>query len=86
MKWFEHEIPIDPSSMTRWQQCIDEAVADHLLKETIEAGLKLKAVKISQLKRINVSTTVQEKDIRFPSDARLYFRNILFYQRCILFG
>ena len=45
-----------------------------LLKETIEAGLKLKTVKPSRLTRINVDTTVQEKDIRFPTDARLYDR------------
>ena len=48
--------------------------AEELLKETIEAGLKLKAVKKTQLKRVNIDTTVQEKDIRFPTDARLYDR------------
>ena len=45
-----------------------------MLKQTIEAGLKLKAIKKTQLKRVNVDTTVQEKDIRFPTDARLYDR------------
>jgi len=34
----------------------------------------LKAVKVSQLARVNVDSTVQEKDIRFPTDARLYDR------------
>ena len=33
---------------------------------TIEAGLKLKAVKPLMLKRVNVDTTVQEKEVRFP--------------------
>lgn len=74
MKFFEHTFPIDPSSMTRWRNRIGEAGAEALLKETIKAGLKLKAVKPSQLARINVDTTVQEKDIRFPTDARLYDR------------
>ena len=74
MKWFEHELPINPSSMTRWRSRIGEAGAEELLKETISAGLKLKAVKSSQLKRVNIDTTVQEKDIRFPTDARLYDR------------
>jgi len=32
----------------------------------------LKAIKKSQLKRVNVDTTVQEKFIRYPTDARLY--------------
>lgn len=74
MKWFEHDVPIDPSSMTRWRKRIGEAGAEGLLRETLEAGLKIKAVKPHQLKRVNVDTTVQEKEIRFPTDARLYDR------------
>lgn len=74
MKYFEHKFPIHPSSMTRWRKRIGECGAEELLKQTIEAGLKLKAVKATQLKRVNVDTTVQEKDIRFPTDARLYDR------------
>lgn len=74
MKYFEHKLPIHPSSMTRWRKRIGDAGAEQLLKQTIEAGLKLKAVKATQLKRVNVDTTVQEKDIRFPTDARLYDR------------
>jgi IS5 family transposase len=60
--------------MTRWRKRIGEAGAEELLKETIKAGLKIKAVKVHQLKRVNVDTTVQEKEIRFPTDARLYDR------------
>jgi IS5 family transposase len=74
MKFFEHELPINPSSMTRWRKRIGEAGAEELLKETIKAGLKLKAIKSFQLKRVNIDTTVQEKEIRFPTDARLYDR------------
>ena len=74
MKYFEHKLPIHPSSMCRWRKRIGDAGAEELLKETIEAGLKLKAVKSFMLKRINVDTTVQEKEVRFPTDARLYDR------------
>ncbi|NMX24560.1 IS5 family transposase, partial [Dissulfurirhabdus thermomarina] len=74
MQYFEHEAPIHPSSMSRWRKRIGEAGAEQLLKETIAAGLKLKVVRPHQLKRVNVDTTVQEKDIRFPTDARLYHR------------
>jgi hypothetical protein len=63
MKYFEHEAPIDPSSMTNWRKRIGQAGAEELLKETINAGLKTKAVKNSQLKRVNVDTTVQENRI-----------------------
>jgi len=74
MKFFEHSLPIDPSSMSRWRKRIRQSGAEELLKETISAGLRLKAIKKSQLKRVNVDTTVQEKFIRYPTDARLYDR------------
>ena len=73
-RFFEYELPIHPSSMTRFRKRMGEAGAEQLLKETIQAGLKLKGLKPSQLKRVNVDTTVQEKNIRFPTDARLYER------------
>ena len=60
MKYFEHELPIHPMSMTRWRKRIGEAGAEALLKETIEAGPNLKAVKKTQLKRVNIDTTVEE--------------------------
>jgi len=74
MKWFEHKMPIHPSSMSRWRKRVGDAGAEQLLKQIIEAGLRLKAVKAHQLKRINVDTTIQEKEVRFPTDARLYDR------------
>lgn len=74
MVFFCHEMPIDPSSMSRWRGRISEAGAEGLLKETLEAGLRLQIIKPSQLKRVNVDTTVQQKYIRFPTDSRLYDR------------
>ena len=74
-QYFEHEKPIDPTVMSRFRKRIGEAGAEELLKETIQAGLKLKAVKPHQLKRVNVDTTVQEKEVRYPTDARLYNRS-----------
>ena len=74
MKYFSHKLPLEPSSMTRWRKRVGEAGAEELLKETLEAGLRMKAVKTTELKRVNVDTTVQEKDIRYPTDARLYQR------------
>ncbi len=74
MKYFEHEFPIDPSSMVRWRERIGKAGAEELLRQTIESGLRIKAIKKHQLKRANVDTTVQEKAIRYPTDAGLYDR------------
>ena len=73
-QFFQHEWPIDPSSMTRWRQRLGEAGAETMLKETIETGLRMKAIKPTQIQRVNVDTTVQTKAVRFPTDARLYNR------------
>lgn len=70
-QYFEHTPPVDPTVMSRFRKRIGETGAEELLKETIAAGLKLKAIKPCQLKRVNVDTTVQEKEIRYPTDARL---------------
>ena len=38
------------------------------------AAVRLEFIKVSEFKKVNVDTTVQEKNIRFPTDARLYDR------------
>jgi len=73
-RYFQHALPIDPSSMTRWRKRLGAAGAEQMLRETIEAGLRMKAVRTAEFKRINVDTTVQTKAIRYPTDARLYHR------------
>jgi IS5 family transposase len=73
-RYFQHRAPIDGSSMTRWRQRLGEAGAEQMLRATIETGIKMGAIRPTQLKRINVDTTVQTKAIRFPTDARLYNR------------
>jgi IS5 family transposase len=71
MRYFEHEVPIDPSSMSRWRGRAGKAGVEELLQQTIRAGLRMKVITPNQLERINVDTTVQEKHIRFPTDSRL---------------
>jgi len=70
-QYFEHKMPIDSSSMTRWRKRIGEDGAEELLKQTVQTGIKQGYVKKSDCRRVNVDTTVQPKDIRFPTDARL---------------
>lgn len=71
---FQFKCPIDSSTLTRWRTRITDAGAEKLLEETIAAGLKLNQIKEKDLVHVNVDTTVQEKFIRFPIDARLYSR------------
>ena len=72
--FFQHRPPIDPSSLTRWRKRIGEEGVEWLLTKTIEAGRASGAVSDKSLKRVAVDTTVMEKTIAHPTDARLYER------------
>jgi len=69
--FFQHRLPIDPSSMTRWRNRIGEEGVEWLLTETIKAGKRAGTVKGNDLKRVTVDTTVMEKAIAHPTDSRL---------------
>jgi len=72
--YFQHELPLNPSSLTRWRQRLGESGMESLLRATIDAAIESKAVKARELKRVTVDTTVQEKAIAFPTDSKLYHR------------
>ncbi|SNR66527.1 Transposase domain [Puniceibacterium sediminis] len=70
--FFQHRPPIDPSSLTRWRRRIGEEGAEWLLTKAIEVGGAPGLVEDRSLSRIAVDTTVMEKNIAHPTDARLY--------------
>jgi IS5 family transposase len=73
-EYFQHELPCDPSSLTRWRKRLGPNGLEKLLAETIQAGLESGAVRPSSLERISVDTTVQPKAITHPTDAKLYLK------------
>ncbi|WP_296645136.1 IS5 family transposase, partial [Roseinatronobacter sp.] len=72
--FFQHRAPIDPSSLTRWRKRIGEEGVEWLLTQTIQAGQKAGAIDENSVKRVAIDTTVMEKNIAYPTDARLYER------------
>ena len=70
--FFQHDFPCHPTSLVKWRKRLGEEGCEWLLTQTIQAGLKLKVIKPASLKRVVVDTTVQEKNITFPTDAKLY--------------
>ena len=74
-EYFRHDLPIDPSSLSRWRKRIGEEGSELILKITLLAGLQSGAVRESSLERITVDTTVQPKAVAFPTDSRLYNRS-----------
>lgn len=71
---FEHEVPIEPSSMTRWRRRVGVEGAEALLEETIQTAKEQGYLRRSHCEGVSVDTTVQTKAIRYPTDARLYDR------------
>src|SRR5574343_669216 len=72
--YFQHEPPVDPSSMTRWRQRVGEEGVEWLLTETIEAARRSKVVKAKSFEKIIIDTTVMEKAVAYPTDSRLLER------------
>lgn len=68
---FQHEPPIDPSSLTRWRKRIGEAGVERLLSESIDAARRGKVVKEKSFDKVIIDTTVMEKAITFPTDGQL---------------
>ncbi|KAF0813218.1 hypothetical protein IGB42_02146 [Andreprevotia sp. IGB-42] len=69
--WFQHQPPIDPSSLTRWRQRIGEEGLEWLLTQTIRAAESTGIVKRQSFDKVIVDSTVQEKAIAHPTDSRL---------------
>ena len=49
-------------------------LAGHLLKELLSTATREGYLKERDLEHVNVDTTVQEKAITFPTDAKLYYK------------
>jgi IS5 family transposase len=73
-EFFQHRLVFDRSSLTRWRQRMGEDKLQALLQESLAVASKTKAIKPTDLNRIIVDTTVQPKNVMFPTDARLLNR------------
>jgi IS5 family transposase len=73
---FRHELPFDRSSLTRWRQRLGEEQIAALLQESLAVAHRSGAIETKDLERVVVDTTVQEKAIAHPTDARLTHRAI----------
>jgi len=73
-EYFQHRLPLDGSQLSRFRGRIGEAGCELMLKLTIQTGLTTKTVSERSLSQVTVDTTVQEKAVAFPTDARLYHK------------
>ena len=73
-EYFQHRLPCDPTSLVKWRKRVGASGIEQLLKESLEAAKRQQALTDKEIKSVNVDTTVQEKAMAFPTDARLYYK------------
>ncbi len=72
-EYLQHELPLHPTSLVKWRHRVGDKL-EVLLGETIELAQRSGLLKASEFRHVNVDTTVQEKALAFPTDARLYHK------------
>ena len=75
-EYMQHEFPIHPTSMVKWRSRVGADRMEVLLAETLSTARREKYIKPNQASKVIVDTTVQEKAIAHPTDARLYCKAI----------
>ena len=71
---FQHRLAFDRSSLTRWRQRMGEEKLAVLVQESLASAIRMGAARPADFTQVIVDTTVQEKAISFPTDARLMHR------------
>ena len=70
-KEFQHNFPLDRTTMVKWRRALESKKFDKLLEETIDLGIDFGVLRKMDIKIVNADTTVMEKAISFPTDIRL---------------
>src|SRR5215475_12390129 len=73
-EFFQHKLPFDRSSISVWRKRMGEERLQALLQESLAVATRTGAMKPADLSRVIVDTTVQPKNITFPTDAKLMNR------------
>lgn len=73
-EYFQHEPPCHHANLSKWRKKIGEKGAEELLEESLAVAKDMGLLKLSYLKELYVDTTVQEKNIKYPSEANLLHR------------
>jgi transposase, IS5 family len=66
-EFFQHRLPFDRSSLTRWRQRMGEAKLTALIQESLAVTTRTEAMKPRDLAQV-VDTTVQPKVVMFPTE------------------
>jgi len=70
-EFFQHTLPCNPTSLTKWRNRLGEQGARKMLQETLRMATDEGLLRRKQLVEVVVDTTAQEKNVAFPTDAKL---------------
>ncbi len=77
--YFQYKLPFDPSDFVHFRKRIGEEGMKKIFKQSID--LFGKDTIRREVREVRVDTTVQEKNITFPTDRKLYERSIEYCKR-----
>ena len=69
-EFFQHEFPHERSGLSHWRKRFGDKL-ELLLAESLRVAHESGALRSKDLKRVTIDTTVQPKNISFPTDAKL---------------
>ena len=78
---FQHVLPFERSSLSRWRQRLGEEQLAALIQESLSVAHRTGALANKDLERVAVDTTVQPKNVAFPTDGRLMHKAIIMLAR-----
>ncbi len=69
-EFFQHVFPHERSDLSHWRKRLGDKL-ELLLAESLRVAHQAGALRTQDLARVTVDTTVQPKDVTFPTDAKL---------------
>src|SRR5271168_3324634 len=69
-EFFQHEFPHERSDLSHWRKRLGDKL-ELLLAESLRVAYEAGALRSKDLKRVTIDTTVQPKNISFPTDTKL---------------
>ena len=74
--YFQHALPLDRSSLSRWRKRIGPERLELLLAETLATAQRAGAAEPKHFERVTIDTTVQPKAVTHPTDSKLLHRGV----------
>lgn len=70
--YLQWQLPMDPSSLSRWRGRLGKDKLEKILSLTVKAGVDTGVITPQDCENVIVDTTGMPKNIVFPTDAKLY--------------